>query len=116
MKIKKPSKTKAGSEAFIGQLFATIVSRKKAKAEKSYVASLFAKGSSHIARKLGEEAVETIIAAESGKKKHLVSESADLLFHLLVLWAAKGITPDMVMEELKQREGTSGIEEKKSRK
>ena len=112
----KAKKIEPGSYVFLEQLFDTITARKKAKAEKSYIANLFAKGSSHIAKKFGEEAVETIIAAESGKKKDIIYESADALFHLLVLWAAKDISPGMVIEELQRREGISGIDEKKSRK
>ena len=103
------------SDNFIQQLFDTVSARKNADPKSSYTASLLAKGPNHIARKLGEESVETIIAAIDGTKKELVSESADLLFHLLALWAAKGITPEMVSAELKRREGVSGIAEKKSR-
>lgn len=98
-------------------IFATIKERKKnGDAESSYTAKLFAKGTGKIAQKLGEEAVETVIEAVSGNKKNTVSESADLLFHLLVLWADMGIDPKRVMEELQSRKGISGIEEKKSRK
>lgn len=68
-----------------------------------------------IARKVGEEAVETITAALTQEHNHIVAESADLLYHLLVLWAEKGISPEEVWEELTRREGTSGIEEKASR-
>ncbi len=111
-----PQKSAASADAYIQQLFDVICSRKLASPEKSYVKSLFDKGSTHIARKLGEEAIETILAAESGKKKDLICESADLLFHLLVLWAAKGLTPAMIIAELQRREGTSGIAEKQSRR
>ena len=68
-----------------------------------------------IARKVGEEAVETITAALTQEHNQIVAESADLLYHLLVLWAEKGISPEEVWEELTRREGTTGIEEKASR-
>jgi phosphoribosyl-ATP pyrophosphohydrolase len=104
------------SANFIQQLFDTVCARKDADPKTSYVASLFAKGNKKIAQKVGEEATETVLAAAGGDKKEIVSESADLLFHLAVLWAAHGVTPEEVAGELKRREGVSGIEEKKSRK
>ncbi len=97
------------------RLFAVIASRRGADADASYTASLFAKGREEIAKKLGEEAVETVIAGAVGDRGATVHESADLLYHLLVLWAEAGIAPDDVWAELARREGTSGIEEKKSR-
>jgi len=105
----------AGTD-FIQQLFDTVSSRKNAKVEESYVASLFAKGRKKIAQKVGEEATETVLASAGGDNKEIIAESADLLFHLTVLWAAHGITPDDIAAELKRREGVSGLEEKKSRK
>ncbi len=101
---------------FIQQLFDTVSSRKGADPKESYVASLFAKGIKKIAQKVGEEATETVLASAGGDKKEIVAESADLLFHLSVLWAAHGVTPAEIAAELKRREGVSGIEEKKSRK
>jgi phosphoribosyl-ATP pyrophosphohydrolase len=103
-------------EDFLARLYTTIRSRKGADPKSSYVASLFGKGRSHIAKKLGEEATETVIAASGGEKKEVVHESADLLFHLMVLWADCGIIPEDVLNELKRREGTSGLEEKANRK
>lgn len=103
-------------EEFLGRLFEVIQSRKLAGAESSYVASLFAKGMPKIAQKVGEEAVETVIAAMGEGRAALVSESADLLFHLMILWAQAGITPEDVLGELKRREGVSGLEEKAARK
>lgn len=97
-------------------LFAVIASRKGGDPEKSYTAKMFAKGRPKIAQKVGEEAVETIIAALAQGKSETVSESADLLYHLLVLWADMGIKPAEVWSELAKRAGTSGVEEKKSRK
>jgi len=97
------------------RLYAVIESRKGADAATSYTAKLFADGMPEIARKVGEEAVETITAALSGEGD-VTAESADLLYHLLVLWAAAGIKPEDVWTELARREGTSGIDEKNSRK
>jgi phosphoribosyl-ATP pyrophosphohydrolase len=96
-------------------LFATIESRKNADPKTSYVASLYQKGTAKIAQKLGEEAVETAIEAIQGTPESLAQESADLLFHLLVLWADRGITPDQVMAVLNARMGIGGLDEKASR-
>jgi phosphoribosyl-ATP pyrophosphohydrolase len=81
----------------------------------SYVAQLHARGLPVIARKLGEEAVEAIVAALGGSREELTSEAADLLFHLLVLLGAKGVPLVDVLAELDRRDGTSGLEEKASR-
>lgn len=98
-------------------LYATIAERRReGDADASYVAKLAAKGRGKICQKLGEEAVETIVDAMAGKKNGVVGESADLLFHLLMLWADMGVEPADVAAELQRREGTSGIEEKKNRK
>jgi len=98
------------------RLYTVVESRKDSDAESSYTASLLRAGIPKIAQKLGEEAVETVIAATTGDDKELIGESADLLYHLLVIWVAKGITLDDVWAELSRREGTSGIAEKASRK
>ncbi len=92
-----------------------IAERSSASPDTSYVAKLNAKGPGTIAQKVGEEAVETVIAALSGDKGELVSESADLLFHLLVLLQSKGVALDDVLAELDRREGVSGLDEKASR-
>lgn len=92
-----------------------IAERRNASPDSSYVASLNAKGIEKIAQKLGEEAVETVIASLSGGREDVVAESADLLFHLLVLLQARRIKLDEVMAELDRREGVSGIDEKASR-
>ncbi|MEO1730367.1 MAG: phosphoribosyl-ATP diphosphatase [Pseudomonadota bacterium] len=98
------------------RLEATIAARRSASPEESYVAKLNAKGLPKMAQKLGEEATEAVIAAVSGSNEELVSESADLLFHLLVLLGAKGVSLDHVLAELDRREGLSGIAEKAARK
>ncbi|HEY1722267.1 MAG TPA: phosphoribosyl-ATP diphosphatase [Magnetospirillaceae bacterium] len=99
----------------LDQLFTTIASRKGGDPASSYTAKLFAEGRPKIARKLGEEAVETTIAALSEGKDRVASESADLLYHLLVLWADCGIVPAEIWDALAARQGKSGIEEKNSR-
>ncbi len=97
------------------RLGGVIAARREAPSDTSYVASTLAKGVEHCAKKLGEEAVETAMAAVAGPKEHLVSESADLLFHLLILWDAAGVDPAAVAAELERREGTSGHTEKANR-
>ena len=97
-------------------LAATIDARAASGGEASYTRKLLDKGAEHCAKKFGEEAVETVLAAVSGDKTHLAAESADALYHLLVLWAAAGITPEDVYAALKAREGQSGLAEKASRK
>jgi len=97
------------------RLFETILSRRGADPDTSYTASLFDKGTEAITEKVREEALETIEAALTEAPERITSESADLLYHLLVLWAEKGIEPADVWAELERREGTSGTEEKKSR-
>lgn len=98
------------------RLAATIASRRNADPASSWVAKLHARGVPVIAKKLGEEAVETVIAALSGSREELVGEAADTIFHLLVLLDAKGVGLDEVLAELDRREGTSGIAEKAARK
>ncbi len=98
------------------RLWRVIESRRGADPETSYTARLFARGNAKIAQKFGEEAVEAVIEGVRGDRAALVGESADLFYHLLVLWAAVGVSPADVAGELARREGTSGIAEKKSRK
>jgi phosphoribosyl-ATP pyrophosphohydrolase len=93
------------------QLESTILSRRTADPASSYVAKLFARGLPKIAQKVGEEAVETVIAAMTGDAAALTSEAADLLFHLIVLLAAGGVPLADVMAELERREGISGLAE-----
>ena len=101
----------------LDRLFATIAARRAAgDADRSYTAKLLSQGVEKCAKKFGEEAVETVLAAVSGDKSHLAAESADALYHLLVLWAAAGITPEDVYAALKVRESQSGLAEKASRK
>ena len=97
-------------------LYDLVASRKGADPETSYTAKLFSRGRLKIAQKLGEEGVETVIAATAQSPENVVSESAALLYHLTVLWADCGITPDQVWTELAKRQGISGLDEKKARK
>ena len=96
-------------------LYSKIKERKSANPETSYSARLFERGPNHICQKVGEEAVETVISALSGTKQNLIEESADLVYHLLVLWADAEIEPEIIWDELLRRSGQSGLEEKSQR-
>lgn len=100
----------------IEDLYDIIDSRKGGNPEKSYTSKLFQRGRAQICKKLGEEATEVIVASLAQKNADVVAESGDLLYHLLVLWADHGIDPKDIWKELARRTGTSGIDEKKSRK
>lgn len=104
------------STEILDRLTETIASRREADPSSSYVAKLFHKGQDAILKKVGEEAVETIMAAKDGDKAHLTYEVADLWFHTLVLLANEGLSYADVLNELARREGVSGIAEKASRK
>ncbi|MCP4330622.1 MAG: phosphoribosyl-ATP diphosphatase [Alphaproteobacteria bacterium] len=99
----------------LDDLYRVIESRRGADPAKSHTAMLFARGLPRIAQKVGEEAVETVIEATRGDADGIRAESADLLYHLLVLWAAAGIRPEDVWATLAARRGFSGIEEKQQR-
>ncbi|MEE4348849.1 MAG: phosphoribosyl-ATP diphosphatase [Pacificimonas sp.] len=98
------------------RLAAIVADRAAAPASESYTAALLGKGRAKVAEKLGEEAVETVIAAVQGDRAALIAESADLLYHLTVLWQAAGLTPDDIAAELARREGQGGHAEKAARK
>lgn len=100
----------------LARLAATIAARRHADPVSSWVAKLHARGVPVIARKLGEEAVETVVAALSGSREDLVGEAADTIFHLMVLLDAKGVDFAEVLAELDRRDGVSGIAEKAARK
>ncbi len=99
----------------IDRLFSIINTRIKESPEKSYSAKLGSMGTPKITQKLGEETIETIVAALTKDRKEVVKESADLIYHLLVLWVHIGIKPEEVWKELSKREALSGLEEKASR-
>lgn len=99
----------------LSAVYRVIQERKSASPETSYTASLFGKGIDTILKKIGEEAAEVIIAGKGGEREKIVYETADLLFHTLVLLARYDIHPEAIYEELRRRFGTSGIAEKESR-
>lgn len=102
--------------AVLDRLWATVEERRiSGDAETSHSARLLARGTAKVAQKLGEEAVETVIEAMAGNRGALIGESADLLYHLIVVWVDAGIRPEQVWAELVRREGISGIAEKASR-
>jgi phosphoribosyl-ATP pyrophosphohydrolase len=104
-----------GESHIFDELFVSICSKKIADPSNSYTAQLLQRGIPKIAQKVGEEATETIIAAVQGDSAELQKESADLLYHLFVLWAACNITPQQVATVLQQRMGVSGLTEKAGR-
>ncbi len=99
----------------LDELFEVIASRKGADPESSYTAKLFEAGLEAITDKVSEEAAETVEAGRSDRPDRLAGERADLLYHLLVLWAARGVTPARVWAVLEGRRGTSGLVEKAAR-
>jgi phosphoribosyl-ATP pyrophosphohydrolase len=101
--------------ATLDRLAAVIAARRGGDPDASYTARLFAKGRAKIAQKVGEEALEAALAAVQGDRAGVVAESADLLYHLLVLWAELGVAPAEIYAELERREGSSGLAEKASR-
>lgn len=105
----------SGTGAVLDRLFATIDARRDADPAKSYTAALLTAGAERCAKKVGEEAVETALAGAAGSREALIAESADLLYHLLVLWASRAVTPAEVFAALGGREGRSGHEEKAGR-
>ncbi|WP_170558644.1 phosphoribosyl-ATP diphosphatase [Ruegeria atlantica] len=101
--------------SILHELAATIETRKDAAPDSSWTAKLLAKGPEKCAEKFGEEAVEAIIEAVKGDKDKLTAEAADVLYHLLVMLAARDVALDDVLAEIARRQGTSGIAEKASR-
>jgi phosphoribosyl-ATP pyrophosphohydrolase len=99
------------SDDSLARLAAVIESRRSADPDKSYVARLFAKGTDAMLKKVGEEATEVVMAAKDGDAAKLTGEVADLWFHTLIVLAAHGLHPQQVIDELRRREGLSGLEE-----
>ena len=99
----------------LDRLFEVVESRRDADPAISHSARLLSRGRSKVAQKFGEEAVECLIEAVAGNKDALIAESADVLYHLIVLWVSCGVRPNEVWDELMRREGVSGIAEKASR-
>ena len=109
------TRTSGKSGAGLERLYKKLLARRLADPEQSYTARLLNRGTSKIAQKLGEEAVETAIAAALKDRAGVIDESADVLYHLLVMLAAREVTLDEVLAELTQREGVSGLAEKAGR-
>lgn len=107
---------KLGLAETLERIAATIEQRKGGDARKSYVAGLLAGEEDAVLKKIGEEATETVLAAKSGDRLHLVRETADLWFHCLIMLSRHGLGPGDVLAELHRREGISGIDEKAARK
>jgi len=103
------------TDTVLDRLYEIVHSRRDANPAVSHSARLMSRGISKVAQKFGEEAVECLIEAVAGNRDALVAESADVLYHLLVLWVASDVRPEQVWEELARREGVSGIAEKSSR-
>lgn len=103
------------SSQILNELYAVLQERKTATSDKSYVASLYAGGMEKIAKKVGEEATEVVIAGLNGKDSEIINEMSDLWFHCMVLLAHQDISPERVLVELSNRFGRSGLEEKASR-
>jgi phosphoribosyl-ATP pyrophosphohydrolase len=99
----------------LDRLFALVESRRTADPEVSHSARLLSRGVAKVAQKFGEESVECLIEAVAGNHDALVAESADVLYHLIVLWVSSGVSADEVWTELVRREGISGIAEKAAR-
>jgi phosphoribosyl-ATP pyrophosphohydrolase len=106
---------KTGLYETLERIAATIEERKKGDAKTSYVAKLLSEGEDALLKKIGEEATETVLAAKSGDRLHLVREVADLWFHSMIVLARHGLGPGDVLAELHRREGISGLDEKAAR-
>jgi phosphoribosyl-ATP pyrophosphohydrolase len=113
---KKTTRIFSPDAEILDRLYSVILSRKGSDPATSHTARLFARGPAKIAQKFGEESVEAVIEGAHGKRKALVMECADVVYHMLVLWAARGVKPNDVWKELARREGRSGVAEKASRK
>ena len=113
---KKPSaKEPIASPQVLDRLHMVVLDRRTADPAHSHSARLLARGPAKVAQKFGEEAVECLIEAVAGNRAALIAESADVLYHLLVLWVSAGVVPADVWAELARREGVSGVAEKSQR-
>jgi len=101
--------------AVLDRIWSVVVARRAADPNVSHSARLLSRGTAKIAQKFGEEAVECLIEATRGNRNALIAESADVLYHLIVMWVDGGIRPDDVWSELQRREGLSGIAERAAR-
>lgn len=112
---KIPSDVPSIDAHVLDRLFGTVEARRTADPAHSHSARLLSRGTRKVAQKFGEEAVECLIEAVAGNKRELVGESADVLYHLIVMWVDAGLQPDEIWQELQRREGVSGVAEKASR-
>jgi len=113
--VSVPPPMNAPDARVLDRLWGIVLTRKDASPEVSHSARLLARGTAKIAQKFGEEAVECLIEAVGGHRTPLIGESADVLYHLLVMWVDAGVRPEEVWAELSRREGISGIAEKAAR-
>jgi len=111
----KPADAAGPDAQVLDRLYAVVQQRRSADPAVSHSARLLSRGTAKVAQKFGEEAVECLIEAVAGNKAGLVGESADVLYHLLVMWVDAGLEPGAVWAELERREGVSGIAEKAAR-
>jgi len=110
-----PPPGEAPDAAVLDRLWMLVTSRRGADPNVSHSARLLSRGTASIAQKFGEEAVECLIEAVAGNREKLIAESADVLYHLIVVWVNGGVRPEEVWSELQRREGVSGIAEKAAR-
>ncbi len=110
-----PPPAAGGSPAVLDRLWSVVMSRRGSDPTLSHSARLLSRGTAKIAQKFGEEAVECLIEAAQGNRAALVAESADVLYHLIVMWVDAGVRADEVWAELQRREGVSGVAEKAAR-
>jgi phosphoribosyl-ATP pyrophosphohydrolase len=116
VKIAVPKASTGSTSAVLDRLWTVVFERQNADPSVSHSARLLSRGTAKVAQKFGEEAVECLIEAVAGNAEALVAESADVLYHLLVLWVSTGVHPSEVWAELERREGVSGIAEKAARR
>ena len=115
VKTKVPKPAPSHSADVLDRLHAVVMDRRTADPAHSHSARLLSRGTAKVAQKFGEEAVECLIEAVAGNRAALIGESADVLYHLLVMWVSAGVEPGDVWAELHRREGVSGVMEKAMR-
>ena len=113
--VERAASSPAADAAVLDRLWSVVTERRHADPAVSHSARLLSRGRAKVAQKFGEEAVECLIEAVAGNTQALVGESADVLYHLIVMWVDAGVEPSMVWAELHRREGVSGIAEKAAR-
>ncbi len=114
--VQEPAASIGTTPDVLDRLWTVVLDRRNADPAVSHSARLLSRGTAKVAQKFGEEAVECLIEAVAGNKSALICESADVLYHLLVLWVSAGVHPSEIWAELERREGVSGIAEKAARR